>query len=524
MSFDQSEHYYQLGLGLLRQGQPELALQRFLEASRADSTNAAPGLRAIDLLGELDRPQEAILLSRDLFSRYRDDGMELILSCPLPAIPAHSDDVDAALAFYEERLSDIAKRPGLRIEQPHLCQPKGHFLLPYHDRPVKQLREAQAALFLKAHPELAYAAPHVSTGNQPGKRPRLGVVSSLLAAHTVGMITVPLLSSLIRHGIDLHLFLASPAEDAQLAGLKAEAAACTLLPQDLAQARQTIAASRLDALLYPEIGMDPFVYCLAFARLAPLQLMMWGHPMTSGLSSIDGFISSHLIEPQGADAHYTERLIRLPVMPIVTADHLLPDPPSRASLGLAENKRLYVCPQSPFKLSPAFDRALAGILAADPEGEIVLLEGQKPGWKDRLLARLAPHLGENKDRLRFLPRLDRISFLGLLANADVLLDPFGFSGGNTSAEALANGTPIVTLPGRTMAGRVTLGFLGMLRIDDTVAVDEADYIRLAVATAKAKAQYRARLLAAGPLLFGLDKAARLLADVFANPQALESRR
>lgn len=524
MSFDQSEHYYQLGLGLLKQGQPELALQRLLDASLADSTNAAPSLRAIDLLGELDRPQEAILLSRDLFSRYRDDGMELILSCPLPAIPAHNADVEAAFAFYEERLSDIAKRPGLRIEQPHLCQPKGHFLLPYHDRPVKKLRETQAALFLKAHPELGYVSPHVRAESKPGKRPRLGVVSSLLAAHTVGMITVPLLNALIRQGIELHLFLASPAEDAALATLKAQAATCTLLPQDLDQARQTIAAHELDALLYPEIGMDSFVYCLAFARLAPLQLMMWGHPMTSGLPSIDGFISSDLIEPEGAEAHYTERLIRLPVMPIVSADHLLPDPPSRARLGLPEDKRLYVCPQSPFKLSPAFDRALAGILAADPVGEIVLIEGQKPGWKERLLARLAPQLGENLDRLRFLPRLERIAFLGLLANADVLLDPFGFSGGNTSAEALANGTPIVTLPGRTMAGRVTLGFLRMLRIDDTVAKDEADYIRLAVAVAKEKSRHQARLLGASPLLFGQDKAACLLADIFANPQALESKR
>lgn len=524
MSFAHSEHYYHLGLGLLRQGQQELALQRFLEACLADSTNAAPGLRAIDLFCELDRPQEAIRLCHDLFSRYRDDAMEIILSCPLPAIPAHSADVDAAFSFYEERLREFTQRPDFRIDHPHLCQPKGHFLLPYHDRPVRALREAQAALFLKAQPELGYVAPHALNAANPGKRPRVGVVSGLLAAHTVGMITVPLLRTLIRHGVELHLFLASPAEDAALAALKAQAASCTLLPQDLALARQTIAAHELDTLLYPEIGMDSFVYCLAFARLAPLQLMMWGHPMTSGLSSIDGFVSSDLIEPEGAEAHYTENLLRLPVMPIVAADHLLPDPPSRASLGLAADKRLYVCPQSLFKLSPAFDKALAGILAADPEGEIVLIEGQKQGWKDRLLARLTPHLGENMGRLRILPRLDRIPFLGLLANADVLLDPFGFSGGNTSAEALANGTPIVTLPGRTMAGRVTLGFLRTLRIDDTVAADEADYIRLAVATAKAKAQYRARLLAACPLLFGQDKAAGLLADVFANPQALESRR
>lgn len=499
---------YELGLDLLRQGRKELALARFLDAAGADQTDAAPYLRAIDLLIELDRPRDAIRLSDDLFSGCRDDSMEVILSCPLPAIPACDDDVDLAFDYFERRLASLTGRTGLRLDAPHLALPKGHFLLPYHDRPVRGPRQAMARLMLKAHPELAFTAPHAAQGGKtPGPRLRLGVVSSLLANHTIGLITVPLLEALIDEGVDLHLFLLGASEDAALARLKARAAAVATLPQRLQEAQALIAAQKLDALLYPEIGMDPFVYCLAFARLAPLQMMMWGHPMTSGLASIDYFITSDLIEPENGEAHYAEKLLRLPVMPIVSADHHLAAPPARADLGLPLDKRLYVCPQSLFKLSPKFDQALADILATDPDGVLVLLEGQKPEWKDRLLARLRPRLGGAENRVLFLPRMDRLRFIGLLAAADVLLDPFGFSGGNTSAEALANGTPIVTLPGNTMAGRVTLGFLRQLGVDETVAQDEAHYVRLALAAAKAKARHRELLTRSKKRLFGRAEAA-----------------
>ncbi|TAN50538.1 MAG: hypothetical protein EPN26_10015 [Rhodospirillales bacterium] len=522
MSFEISRQLYDHGLDLLKQGRTELALARFLDSHLAAPANAAPALRAIDLTIELDRPKDAIALSRDLFSRYRDDGMETILSCPLPAIPACADDVDLALDFFAERMAELTDRPGFRLDHPHLCLPRGQFLLPYHDRPVRRWREAQAAMLQKAHPELGFAASHAQKGFIANPSPKLGVVSGLLAKHTVGMITVPLLQGLIKQGIGLHLFLTNDQEDGPLAALKREAASVTHLPYDLAKARDEIAKAKLDVLLYPEIGMEPFVYALAFARMAPLQLMMWGHPMTSGLASIDGFISSHLIEPEGADAHYTETLLRLPVMPVCVTDHYLQNPPARSDLGLPEDMRLYVCPQSLFKLSPAFDAALAGILKGDPRGEIVLIGGQKPDWECRLKARLSHRLGENLNRVRILPRLERIPFIGLLATADVLLDPFGFSGGNTSAEALANGTPIVTLPGKTMAGRVTLGFLKTLEIEDTVAKDEADYIRQALSIAQNSANIRARIMKAKTRLFGSQEAARHMAEfIFRQPDGLK---
>ncbi len=67
-----------------------------------------------------------------------------------------------------------------------------------------------------------------------------------------------------------------------------------------------------DVIYYPEIGMDPVTLFLAARRLAPLQIAGWGHPITTGLPEIDLFMSGELLESEGADNHYRERLIRLP--------------------------------------------------------------------------------------------------------------------------------------------------------------------------------------------------------------------
>jgi predicted O-linked N-acetylglucosamine transferase (SPINDLY family) len=84
-------------------------------------------------------------------------------------------------------------------------------------------------------------------------------------------------------------------------------------------------------LLYADIGMEPFSYTLAFSRLAPVQCVAWGHPVTTGLPEIDHFLSSDLMEPPGAEAHYTERLVRLPNLSICYS--ALPDRGSKRLSG-----------------------------------------------------------------------------------------------------------------------------------------------------------------------------------------------
>ena len=68
--------------------------------------------------------------------------------------------------------------------------------------------------------------------------------------------------------------------------------------------------------------------------------------------------------------------------------------------------------------------------------------------------------------------------------ADVVLDTPRWSGGNTSLDAFAAGTPVVTLPGRFMRGRQTAGMLALMGLDALVAPAPDDYVRLALDCAR----------------------------------------
>ena len=141
------------------------------------------------------------------------------------------------------------------------------------------------------------------------------------------------------------------------------------VPTNLPAARQAIAGQRLDVLYYADIGMDPVTYSLAFSRLAPVQCVTWGHPVTTGLDTIDYFISMDAAEPEDAAEHYTETLVRLKALSVY---YYRPEPPAslkdRAAFGLPEECHLYSCPQTLFKLHPEFDDLLGAILRRDPQG------------------------------------------------------------------------------------------------------------------------------------------------------------
>src|SRR5690606_22166406 len=196
-----------------------------------------------------------------------------------------------------------------------------------------------------------------------------------------------------------------------------------------------IADCALDIMVYPDIGMDMATFSLAFARLAPVQCVSWGHPLTTGIPTIDYFISWAGAEPDDAAAHYSERLIRLRSFPTCYTrpvfDRRRID---RARFGLPADCRLYLCLQTLFKFHPAFDPALAAILRADPKALIVLIEGPRRRWRALLTERFCRSMPDVADRICFVPSLTNEDYLALTALGDVVLDPPVFGGGNTTLE------------------------------------------------------------------------------------------
>jgi protein O-GlcNAc transferase len=256
--------------------------------------------------------------------------------------------------------------------------------------------------------------------------------------------------------------------------------------QYLADIESAIGGQGLDVLFYPDLGMSPLTYFLAYSRLAPLQCVSWGHPVTTGLDSMDFFISSDAIEPPGAAGHYSERLVRLPsfVLPAYERPPPVVDPKPRWHFGFGEDRHLYFCPQALFKIHPDFDQAIAQILRRDPIGDVVLIESEYPSFASVLGKRFRRHFPDVVDRVKFIPRMTWPECLNLMAVSDVILDTFHFGGGNTSCEALAMGTPVVTLPSAFLRGRFTAACYWEMGLGEYVARDPQDYVDLAVRLAQ----------------------------------------
>jgi predicted O-linked N-acetylglucosamine transferase (SPINDLY family) len=244
----------------------------------------------------------------------------------------------------------------------------------------------------------------------------------------------------------------------------------------------TVRRLALDIVWFDEVGTTSLNYFLPFFRLAPIQLTANGFPITTGIPTMDYFLSSQWMETEAAQDQYTETLICLPELPVTFQKPNGPLPPvSRSVLGLPETAHLYLCPQSLFKLHPEFDAILAGILTQDPAGRILLLEAPgKPHWSTIIRNRLARHLSpEALGRVVFLPRQSKSGYLALLAMADVILDPTAYNGSITTHEALAMGTPIVTWPGETFRGRFTAGCYRRMGWEEAIVSSSEAYIQLA---------------------------------------------
>ena len=209
---------------------------------------------------------------------------------------------------------------------------------------------------------------------------------------------------------------------------------------------------------------------------------MLGHPVTSGIASIDYFISSALFEREDAQDHYSEHLVRLNSLPLHIPRPLPPaNPKSRSQLGLPEDRTLYACPMMLHKFHPDFDAAMAGILRRDPRAEIVLFRDARfPHRHESMLRRFEAAHGDVASRLRFLPWASADDLLNIIRVSDVAIDTFHFSAGTTAFLVFAFGTPLVTLPGDYVRGRPTYGCYLKMGMLDCVARDAGDYVDLAV--------------------------------------------
>lgn len=505
-----------LANALKQAGDTDAAVVSYREALARD-----PGLRDAyhnlgNALAEEGRTEAAARTFDEGYGLTGDDGLLFKRQTMLPVIPDSEAEITQIRSGLAGNLRDMAEK-GLSIDNP--LRQIGHtmFFLAYHDQNDRALMRQAADLLSSACPDLNYVAPHVAAGQGAGRRIRIGFVSSHFRTHTIAKLMHGVVGNLPADRFERFVFNLWPGSDDWSSRMAASGDHYIKLPGDLQLARERIAAEKLDVLFYPDIGMEPTTYFLGFSRLAQVQAMTWGHPETSGIPAMDMFFSGKHLETPGSDEQYRERLIRLNGLPTCYERPVLPEGlGERSHFGFSDNAHIYLCPQSLFKIHPAFDRVLASIVESDPQAEIVFIEGAHKYWTESLRVRFAATSDLLAAKTRFMPFLSGEDFIRLISAADVMLDPIHFSGGNTSFEGFATGTPIITMAGKFMRSRVTYAMYRQMGIDACIANSPEDYARLAVETASVRSlrdDIRSGILAAGERLYNQTGPVHEIADV-----------
>jgi predicted O-linked N-acetylglucosamine transferase (SPINDLY family) len=377
------------------------------------------------------------------------------------------------LAWFEAL--DPARQQPLAIEQALLTA--SDFALHYQPGALRAERSRYAdALARLAHAAIPAPPPRP---RPPGSRRRIALVSAFFRRHSVTKVLGGLLEALDPARFEVGVFHLDPRRDALSEQFAARAAHYLGGTHRPAAWLEAIAAFGPDAVIYLDLGMDPLSQVLACYRLAPLQLVLWGHPLTSGHATIDGFVSAHDTEVADPAPHYRETVHRLPHLGTCYR------PPPRAPRAVRDDGTVhFLLAQMAMKITPRHDAALARIARELPAARFTIAASPRAHIRDALAARIRRAFeayGVDFDRhVAMAPHRPEPGFLALAASMDVNLDTVGWSGGVSTLDLLAQDLPTVAVEVPTLRGRQSAAMLRRAGVPELVCADFDGWVARAV--------------------------------------------
>jgi protein O-GlcNAc transferase len=406
----------------------------------------------------------------------------------LPALYEDTSDIAKQREAYASRLAKLGADVAAAGASDALAEAIGShqpFYLPYQGFDDRELQSAYGSLVCKIM-AARYEPALLPNPPAPHEQIKLGIVSGFFRQHSNWKIPIKgWLKMLDRDRFHICGYHTGAERDSETAVAEALCDRFVEGPLSLDAWRRTILDDAPHVLLFPEIGMDKVSAQLAAQRLAAVQCASWGHPVTSGFPTIDYFISSDLMEPPDAAAHYSENLIRLSNLSIYCEPVDIPPVEiDRAELGLRGDAVVYWCAQSLPKYLPQYDEVFARIAAEITDCQFTFIEfGGGRGVTEMFKFRLERAFGaaglHAADHCVFLPRLAPDRFAAAIGQCDIVLDSIGWSGCNSILESVIHNVPIVTFAGEMMRGRHASAILNMMNIRDTTARTVDEYVSIA---------------------------------------------
>lgn len=416
-----------------------------------------------------------IEINKKFYERYLsldEKNLEIYLESLflLPSIYLDSLDLNVLRVNFQKNLEKIRNLNLDKYNKKYDSLPRVMtFFLSYNNENNLPILKTFTENIVKVYPELSLNL-NLKYSVKSSKI-RIGFVSEFLTDHTIGKLFSNLILDLDPNKFDVIVFHSLNTKEGfikKIIDLKIPTISLPLLLNDKIK---ILKAEHLDIIFYPDIGMSGDLYYLTFYRLAKFQINSLGHPETSGNKNIDFFISNQMSELTEADDFYSEKLIKFNNFNIYC--NSLESTNKGFSFNFPENKNIYFCPQTIFKLVPEFDEIIKNITNLDKKSVICFIKDPFNHQYKIFLQRLK-NKGINLDQILIIDRLSEKEFINLSAQADILLDPLYFGAGNSFIETFLNPCPLITHPSKFLRSRIAIGLYKQLNIENPPIYNSID--------------------------------------------------
>ncbi len=447
----------------------------------------------IDTLQEIGETEAAIYLAKNALEIFPNNiSLKLTHQRLLPILYNKTSDIEQ----YRQRFSDLLTQ---LIAETDLTSPNNsesllaaisthtNFYLQYQGYNDLELQKKYGKFLCQimaiSFPQWMQPISH--SYYQPNNKIKIGYISSFFNWHTVGIVFLGWLKQSNLKEFELYCYYTGNEEDELTDLYRFYGDYFNKLNGNFIDVVQKIYADKLDILVFLDVGMCPLTTQIASLRLASIQCVAWGHPVTTGLPTIDYFISPDLLEPKNAQKHYSETLIRLPNLGIYYEKPEIPElEKTRSNFGLKNDTVIYLSCQSLFKYLPQYDQIFVEIAQQVPLAQFVFVSHWNSAISEKFRKRLKLAFADfglnSEDYCTILPRLEKSDYLQLNLIADIGLDTIQFTGFLTTLDSIACNLPIVTCEGELMRSRQTAGILKRIGVTETIVRNEKEYIKIAV--------------------------------------------
>lgn len=223
-------------------------------------------------------------------------------------------------------------------------------------------------------------------------------------------------------------------------------------------------------------------------RVAPIQINFLGFPGTMGAEFIEYIVADRVLIPPEFRKYYAENIIYMPdtYQPNDCLRLIDNRSMSRDEFGLPEQAFVMCCFNNIYKIGP-HEVATWSELLQKIDGSVLWLLCSNQEAQKNLVSHFEL-LGITADRVIFTGSLQHSLHLARMNLADVFLDTFTVNAHTSCSDALWAGVPVVTKLGNQFAARVASSLLSALDLDELIAKDEVEYLKIVMSLSQDKSK------------------------------------